>query len=102
MSKLKHFLFFDFETYYDDEYSLRRMSVPEYILHPKFAVQLLAVYDLLWDAPKILLAEEISAFLEQYSASETIACSHNALFDLSILAWKYGWVAGRLQDTLGM
>jgi DNA polymerase bacteriophage-type len=99
---LKHFLFVDAETYYDDEYSLRRMSVPEYILHPKFAVQLLAVYDLTWDAPKVILPAEIPDFLAQYPASETIACAHNALFDLSILSWKYGWVPGRMADTLGM
>ena len=38
----------------------------------------------------------------EYPAEETICCSHNALFDLAILGWRYGWVAGRLADTLGM
>ena len=60
---LKHFLFVDFETYYDTEYSLRRMSAPEYILHGLF--------------------------------------EHDRR-DRAILAWRYGWVAGRLADTLGM
>lgn len=99
---LKHFLFVDFETYYDTDYSLRKMSAPEYILHGLFGVQLLAAFDVTWDAPRIILPEEIPDFLTQYPAEETICCSHNALFDLAILGWRYGWVAGRLADTLGM
>jgi DNA polymerase family A/3'-5' exonuclease len=99
---LKHFLFVDFETYYDTEYSLRKMSAPEYILDSRFEVQLLAAYDVTWAAPRIILPEEISDFLAQYPPEETICCSHNALFDLAILAWRYGWVPGRLMDTLGM
>lgn len=63
---------------------------------------MLAAFDTSWPAPKIILPHEIPAFLAQYPAEETIACSHNALFDMAILAWKYGWVAGLLQDTLGM
>jgi DNA polymerase bacteriophage-type len=99
---LKRFLFIDFETFYSKEYSLRHLSVPEYILDPRYETQILAAYDTAWPAPKIILPHEIPAFLEQYPASETIACSHNALFDMAILAWKYTWVAGLLQDTLGM
>jgi len=79
------------------------MSPPEYILDQRFEVLMMAAYDVArWDAPKILLPHEIPAFLEQYPASETIACSHNALFDMSILSWRYGWVPGLLQCTLSM
>ena len=99
---LKHFLFCDFETYYDTDYSLRKMSAPEYILDGRFEVQLLAAFDVTWPAPRIILAEEIPDFLAQYPAEETVCCSHNALFDLAILGWRYGWVAGQLADTLGM
>jgi hypothetical protein len=100
--KFKHLLFVDLETAYDREYSLKRMSTPEYILDPRFRVHLLAAYNAAWSAPKIVLPEEIPSFLAQYPAAETICCSFNALFDLSILSWKYGWIAGRMQDTLGM
>jgi DNA polymerase len=100
--KFKHFLFVDFETYYDQVFSLRNLSPPEYILSPQFQDILMAAYDPRWNAPKVFMPEEIPAFLTQYPAHETVCCSHNALFDLSILSWRYGWVAGRLQDTLGM
>lgn len=100
--KFKHFLFVDFETFYSSEYSLRNLSPPEYILSPRFQTLLMAAYDPKWDAPRIVLPEDIPALLAKYPAHETICCSHNALFDLSILSWRYGWVAGRLSDTLGM
>jgi hypothetical protein len=100
--KFEHFLCVDLETYFDREFSLKKMSTPEYILSRRFQVHLMAAYDIAWNAPKIVLPHEIPAFLTQYPAEKTVCCSFNALFDLSILAWKYGWVAGRLQDALGM
>jgi len=103
MTKLENFIFVDAETYYDkEECTLKKISVPEYIFHPRFQVHLLAAYDIKWDAPKIILPHEIKDFLAQYPADKTACCSFNALFDLSILAWKYGWVAGRMVDALGM
>src|SRR4051812_7139675 len=102
MGKLKHFLVLDFESAFDDVYSLRKMSTPEYILDDKFQVHLLAAYDATWDAPRIINAEEIPDFLAQYPAEETLAVAHNMLFDGAILAWRYGWVPGRLACTLGM
>ena len=102
MSKFKQFLIVDFETYYDQEFSLRNLSPPEYILDRRYETLLMAAFDARWDAPKIILPDDIPKFLAKYDPAETVCCSHNALFDLSILSWRYGWVAGRLADTLGM
>ena len=52
----------------------------------------MAAYDIKWEAPRIILPEDIPAFLAKYPAEETACCRHNALFDLSILSWRYGWV----------
>jgi DNA polymerase len=100
--KLTRFLFVDFETFYSKEYSLRHLSVPEYILDPRYQTLMMAAFDTNWPAPKIILPADIPAFLTQYPAEQTIAASHNALFDMAILAWKYGWVPALMQDTLGM
>jgi len=100
--KLKHILVGDFETYYDKDYSLRRLTPPEYILDPRYETMLLGVQDLTWDGPKILEAHEIAPFLKNYPAEETMFISFNALFDAAIMAWRYHWVPARLQDALGM
>ena len=99
---IKHLLFCDFETYYDKEFSLRKMSPPEYILDSKFQVLMMAAFDIEWAAPKIILPAEIPAFLKQYPPNETMVVGHNQLFDGAILSWKYGWVPARSVDTLGM
>ena len=101
--QLKYRLFVDLESYYDrEDCSLRKLSVPEYIFHPKFQVHLLSAYDLTWPAPKIILPQELPKFLASYPPDETEAIAHNMLFDGSVLAWKYNWVPARLVDTLGM
>ncbi|HEX6825420.1 MAG TPA: DNA polymerase [Nitrospiraceae bacterium] len=102
MAELKHFLVLDFETFYSKEYTLKKMTTPEYILDDRFQVLLLAAFAAGWKGPRIIEPKDIPAFLADYPAGETVACSHNALFDMSILAWKYNWVPARLRDTLGM
>jgi DNA polymerase len=101
---LKHILALDFETFYDPKtgYSLRGMTPPQYILDKRFQTILLAAFDRTWDAPRIIPAEDIPAFLAQYPPEETVAVSYNALFDGAILAWRYGWVPKLSIDALGM
>jgi DNA polymerase len=99
---IKHLLFVDFETLYSKEYSLRRLSPPEYILDPRYQTLMMSAYDIEWAAPKIILPEDIPSFLADYPPEYTQCCSFNALFDLAILAWRYDWIPTRLQDTLGM
>src|SRR5215472_8610903 len=99
---IKHVLFFDFETYYSTEFSLTKLTPPEYILDPRCEIQLVAVDHHAWPQPKILLPDELPAFLQDYPPERTMACSFNALFDLAILAWRYHWIPARLTDALGM
>src|SRR5262245_61036236 len=99
----KHVLVLDIESYYDQEVSLRVLSPPEYIFHPKFQTTLLAAFDVeKWPAPRIIEAKDIPAFLAQYPPGETMSVSHNALFDAAVLSWRYNWVPFLMVDTLGM
>jgi hypothetical protein len=41
---LSAYVAIDFETYYDDEYSLTKMSMWNYVFHEKFSAYLLAIY----------------------------------------------------------
>src|SRR5215475_14541049 len=99
---IKHVLFFDFETFYSTDFSLSKLTTPEYLLDPRCEIQLCAVYDLTWEQPFIIMPEDMPAFLQWYPPEHTLACSFNALFDLAILAWRYHWIPARLTDALGM
>ena len=96
---------FDFETYYDQEYSLKKMTPVEYILDPRFEVigcSIKIVYDdgtmktTFWLEP-----EQIPAFIKLLPR-KVMAISHNSLFDMCILAWVYGYTPYLMVDTLGL
>lgn len=90
----------DFETYYSREYSLRKMSPVEYILDPRFQCTGLAVKR--GDAPaEWVHGEDVEDFFRELP-TEVMCISHNALFDMSICAWRYGWVPKLMVDTLGI
>lgn len=90
----------DFETYYDNEYSLRKMTPVEYILDPRFEVIGCAVKD--GDSPAVWMTpEEFDLYI--CGLPEKVAViSHNALFDMSILSWRFTYVPHLMIDTLGM
>ncbi len=92
---------FDFETYYDDEYSLRKMTPVEYILDDRFEVIGCSVKEGS-DKPFFLDGKELVRYLKGIDAKETDSISHNALFDSCILAWRFGFVPRLMIDTLGM
>jgi DNA polymerase bacteriophage-type len=83
----------DFETYYDAKYSLKKLSIPEYVHDPRFHVHGLAIRrpdgatEFVVDVPSALrrLQAEFGPDLER-----TIVVCHNAQFDLYILNHRYG------------
>ena len=97
----KRILFLDFETYYDNEYSLRKLSPPEYILDDRFEMQMCAVA--VDDEPSHTIdGPDFPAYLQQFDPKDTATVTFNSLFDNAILAWVYGFVPYRMYDTLGM
>ncbi len=97
----KHLLILDAETYYDKEYSLRKMPTPNYILDPRFELQMLAVK--LDDGPhEIIDGPDVPKYLGAIDPSITTTVTFNALFDNSILAWRYGFVPHTMLDAMGM
>ncbi len=91
----------DFETYYDKEYSLRKMTPVEYILDPRFQVIGCAVkgpgVEPFW-----LDGEDLDDYLWGLRHHTGAVISHNALFDACILAWHYGVVPNLIIDTMAM
>lgn len=90
----------DFETYYDNEYSLRKVTPVEYILDPRFEVIGCALKD--GDAPAVWMTDtELREYLLTLPSKVAIV-SHNALFDMCILGWRYQYVPHLMIDTLSM
>jgi len=97
------FVTLDFETYYNSDYSLKKLTTEEYIRNPLFEVIGVAI--------KIDDGEpewfsgthaEVKAWLNQVDWGSSALLCHNALFDGAILAWQFGIVPAMYFDTLCM
>jgi DNA polymerase len=93
----------DWETYYDKaNYSLKCMTYEEYIRDPRFQPIMVSVKQ--DEAPAVVITGheiEIYEQLKQYNWDQPV-CSHNALFDMAILAWRFGIYPKFMCDTFAM
>jgi DNA polymerase family A len=100
-------LFVDYETFYSQEYSLRKISPAEYILDPRFEAICLGVAGMSGD-PILIDGPEIPRFIHSVKKhrvdnnSPIVMASHNAQFDMSILSWRYDFTPDLLVDTIAM
>jgi DNA polymerase I-like protein with 3'-5' exonuclease and polymerase domains len=93
----------DFETYYDKDFSLSKMTTEEYIRDDRFEV--IGVGVKVNDSPATWFSgstEEVKAHLQTYDMGQHLVLAHNAVFDAAILSWHFdiqprGWL-----DTLSM
>lgn len=92
----------DFETYYTSDYSLRKMSEVDYILSPLFQTIMCTVK--VNDGPTEAFVghDAVARKLSSFDWDKCAACSHNARFDMSILAWHFEIVPKLYLDTLSM
>ena len=89
-----------FETYWADDFTLGKMVTIDYILDPRFEVIGCGVA-IDSEKPFWLPRDKVRDFLE--SINEPYMCiSHNALFDASILAYRYNVHPTLIIDTMGM
>jgi DNA polymerase len=94
-------VFMDFETFYSDEFTLKKLTPVEYILDPRFEVNGVAIID--GDEPAYWLdGPDIPGFFAKLDAKDTCIVTHNALFDMCIVAWHYGFVPRLMVDTMGL
>jgi len=97
-------LFLDFETYYStaNGYTLKEISMFEYIRSPKFKV---FGCGLKWAGGETIWVSGDRACREYFDAidwSDTQICAQNVKFDGAILRWIYGINPARYLDTLSM
>jgi len=93
----------DFETYYDQQFSLSKLTTEEYVRDDRFEVIGVSVSNN--DEPAQWFSgnfEETKAWLEQFDWETSFALAHNALFDSAILSWVFDIKPMAWLDTLGM
>jgi len=95
----------DFETFYSKEYSLSKKDITtqSYIEDERFQVIGVAVKknneEPVWFSGTY---EETKNWLHQFDWENSFALMHNALFDATILAWRFGIHPKIILDTLSM
>ena len=91
----------DFETLYDKEYSLSKMTTEAYIRDPRFEIIGVGVkvngHPTDWYS-----GENPGKFLKSLDYSKRAILAHNCAFDGAILAWKFGIRPKLWLDTLSM
>ena len=94
-------IYLDFETYYDVQLSLSKMSTVQYINHPNFKVWGVGIK--VEDGPtEWYNEEETPDILAQIDWDETAVVCHNTLFDAYILTQYYGYKPAFYYDTAAM
>jgi len=93
----------DFETYYDRDFSLSKISTEEYIRDPRFEVIGVAVKVDDEETQSFSgTRAETKDWLQQFDWGNSLACAHNALFDAAIMAWHFEIYPKAWADTMSM
>ena len=91
----------DFETYYNKEYSLKKLTTEEYVRDPRFEVLGVAVKvnngKTEWASGT---QEQLKTFLQTFDWSKSMVLAHNTMFDGAILSWLFGIKPKVWADTL--
>lgn len=91
----------DFETYYDRDYTLRKMATSDYVRDPRFETLLVGVK--VNDAATVVLdAPTFAAWVRAVDWSRCAVLAHHAHFDGLILAHHYGVKPAMWFCTLSM
>jgi DNA polymerase I-like protein with 3'-5' exonuclease and polymerase domains len=93
----------DFETYYDRDYSLSKMTTEAYIRDPRFEVIGVAVKvnngETEWASGT---REQITNYLNTFDWANSMVLAHNTMFDGAILSWRFDIHPRALADTMHM
>ena len=91
----------DFETYYDREFSLSKMTTEEYIRDRRFEVIGVGVKvnngQTEWASGT---HDEIAEYLNTFNWADSMLLAHNTMFDGAILSWRFDIHPRVITDTL--
>ena len=99
----KKIITIDFETYYDKDYSLSKLTTEEYVRDERFEIIGVGVKEYgkkaeWFTGPHI----KIKKFLESFNLQQHRLIAHNAMFDGFILYHSFSIVPSNWCDTLSM
>lgn len=93
----------DFETFYDKDYSLSKITTEAYVRSPLFEVIGVGVkvnnQPTEWASGDF---EQIENYLSQFDWANSLVLAHNTMFDGAILSWHFGVNPKGWLDTLSM
>jgi hypothetical protein len=95
-------IFLDFETFYSKDFTLRKLTPVEYILDPRFEVIGCAVKEGLNGKSHWVDGSNLQSYFDSLDPNDVMLVSHNALFDMCIVAWIYGFVPRVMSCTLSI
>ena len=91
----------DFETYYNKEYSLKKLTTEEYVRDPRFEVLGVAIKvnnrDTEWASGT---QEQLKTFLQTFDWDRSMVLAHNTMFDGAILSWVFDIKPRAYTDTV--
>ena len=91
----------DFETYYDREFSLSKLTTEAYVRDPRFEVIGVGVKvnsgETEWASGT---HEQIKEYLQSFDWSDAMLLCHNTMFDGAILNWRYNIRPRVYADTM--
>jgi len=93
----------DFETYYDKDFSLRKLTTEEYVRDPRFEVVGVGVK--VNNGPTEWASgthNELQGYLDGFDWESSMVLAHNTMFDGAILSWLFGIKPRVWADTLCM
>jgi hypothetical protein len=92
----------DFETFFDDDYTLKKMTTEAYVRDPRFEALLIGIKWPDHRGTRWYAKDGIAQALGEVDWSKTAALAHHAQFDGLILSHHYGVYPHVWLDTLSM
>lgn len=93
----------DFETFYDKQYSLSKLTTEEYIRDHRF--EAIGVATKVNEETTTWCSgthSEIQNYLDEIDWSNSVLVAHNSMFDAAILSWHFNIKPKIVADTLSM
>jgi len=100
---MTHLITIDFETFYDTDFSLSKISTEEYVRSPLF--ETIGFAYKIDDGPSIWVSGDdftVNQVLSKLPWKDSLVLAHNTMFDGAIMSWRYGIKPKGWLDTQSM